>query len=108
MIASVRQLLPQKQSRFPLGALAVTRGVQYHVKAADVAKMVARHLEGDWGDVCDEDKSVNDQAVENGGGILSSYRDSQDRKVWIKTDGYYGPDHPSNDVVTTVLLPDEY
>jgi len=107
MIATVRQLV-RATGKLPLGILAVTQGVQHLVKAAEVAKMVERHIQGDWGEVSEDDKALNDLSVLEGGDVLSAYLDSGQRRVWVKTDGWYGPDKGTEYLVTTVLLPDEY
>jgi hypothetical protein len=65
----------------------------------DPSVLIARHAEGDWGDLCDSDKVVNEQAVESGDSILSAYV-VDGVKIYIVTEG--------NRSVTTVLLPEEY
>jgi hypothetical protein len=58
-----------------------------------------RHRSGDWGDVCDEDKKLNDEAVDGEGRILSAYT-VDGEKVWVITEW--------DRSVTTVLFPSEY
>lgn len=62
---------------------------------------VSRHARGDWGDVCDEDKRLNDRARKDASRLLSAYTlmDGTTR-VWIITE--------ADRSATTVLLPDEY
>ena len=62
--------------------------------------LLARHVSGDWGDLCADDKQANDDAIVSGDRILSAYILSTGVKVWIITE--------SNRQATTVLLPDEY
>lgn len=57
-----------------------------------------RHQSGDWGDLCPEDKALNDDAVRNGGRILSCY--DLNVRIWIINE--------YNRRQTTVLLPEEY
>ena len=59
-----------------------------------------KHVTGDWGTVCPEDKRANDQAVKNGSRILSSYVAPNGTKFWIITEA----DRSS----TCVLLPEDY
>ncbi|MBN8927619.1 MAG: hypothetical protein J0H19_13455, partial [Rhodospirillales bacterium] len=67
-----------------------------------------RHVSGDWGCVCDEDKALNDEAVELGNRILSAYpidpakpcEGFGDNCLWIITE--------RDRSVTTFLLPSEY
>ena len=73
--------------------------------AADIPQTVLlaalkRHLSGDWGDVSDGDKELNDEAVKDGDRILSAYHAPDRTKFWIITE--------SNRSMTTFLLPDEY
>ncbi|AWV20028.1 DNA modification methyltransferase-related protein (plasmid) [Roseomonas mucosa] len=48
---------------------------------------LARHAQGDWGCVCNEDREMNDEALELGNRILSAYPiDPRSRqKVGAKT-----------------------
>ena len=85
--------------KFKLGNIVQTMGASEILHPIRVAACISRHHSGDWGDVCDEDKQVNDFAVENGERILSSYEDNK-TKFWIITEG----DRSS----TCVLLPGEY
>lgn len=52
----------------------------------DIQSLLNRHLIGDWGDICDHDKAVNDEALHNGNGrLFSTYRTSF-KKIWILTE----------------------
>ena len=59
-----------------------------------------RHVAGDWGEVCAEDKQSNDHALVEGTRILSAYRAADGTKFWIITE--------ADRSVTTVLLPEDY
>ena len=67
-----------------------------------------RHLTGDWGCVCADDRAVNDDAVETGERILSAYpidpakpsKGFGDNTLWIITE--------RDRSVTTFLLPEHY
>lgn len=61
-----------------------------------------RHKNGDWGNLWDEDKALNDEALEDGNRIMSAYnrKDRPKDKIWIITE--------ADRSVTTVLFPDEY
>jgi hypothetical protein len=67
----------------------------------DGLALLGRHVSGDWGDLCDEDKERNDRGVTEGERIFSAYgpHDSEDR-LWIITE--------ANRSATTILRPDEY
>ncbi len=59
-----------------------------------------RHAGGDWGDVCPEDASANDEARDAGERIISAYNLRCGTRVWIITEA----DRSS----TCILLPEEY
>jgi hypothetical protein len=61
---------------------------------------LARHANGDWGEVDEHDREANEYAVENGLRVLSAYTLSSGEKIWIITEA----DRSS----TTILLPSEY
>ena len=61
---------------FETGAFYITAGVDTLVKdnRVELLQLLARHMNGDWGDVCEEDKQSNNQALIHGGRLLSSYK----------------------------------
>jgi len=64
-----------------------------------------QHLQGDWGEVCDEDKQLNDQALVDGSRLLSAYTTLRGVKLWIITEAV-GDD--GRRASTCCLLPSEY
>ena len=64
-----------------------------------------RHVSGDWGDLDDEDRQPNDQALIDGSRLLSAYRLADGTKIWLITEavGENGRRESS-----TFLLPSEY
>ena len=85
---------------FALGCTCITAGAQKVLSPADVAKALARHVEGDWGDVDDFDREENCRALMEGSRLLSAYPSSKGIRFWIITEW--------DRSVTTVLLPEEY
>lgn len=69
-----------------------------------VLKCLERHIYCDWGEVSPEDKKANDDALQNGGRILSSYT-VNGHKMWIITEAKNDSGFRES---TTVLLPEEY
>ena len=59
-----------------------------------------RHLSGDWGDLCEDDKALNDEAVRVGDERVLSAYEKDGEKIWIITE--------SDRSTTTILFPDEY
>ena len=45
-----------------------------------------KHLSGDWGEVDAEDQKANDQALLDGGRLLSSYRTLRGITIWVLTE----------------------
>lgn len=89
-------------ARFELGMVLATPGaIEAFEKAEDGAvAYLRRHLSGDWGDLDEHDKQMNEDAVRYGGRILSAYRIKDGTKIWIITE--------ADRSVTTILLPSEY
>jgi hypothetical protein len=87
---------------FSLGHLVATPAALAAIARSGESARVffGRHAAGDWGDVCEEDKKLNDQAVSAGERLLSSYRTTKGEKIWIISD--------ADRSATTLLLPDDY
>ena len=84
--------------RFPLGRTVATPGAI--ALGIDLATYMRRHHCGDWGDLCDGDKQANEDALIHGDRILSHYKLSGGKRIYIITEA----DRSS----TCVLLPEEY
>ena len=67
---------------------------------ANAAEYLSRHVSGDWGDLCREDRLENEHALKHGNRVLSSYTLTSGEKLWIITE--------ADRSVTTLLLPNEY
>jgi hypothetical protein len=63
-------------------------------------KLLARHANGDWGEVNEHDRQANDYASEHGLRVLSAYTLRTGQKIWIITE--------ADRSMTTILLPEEY
>lgn len=87
-------------TRLSTGQLFLTRGALNSLNYDDILSALARHADGDWGNVDPEDWKQNDWSATNGERILSSYSDRNKVKFWIITE--------RDRSVTTVLLPEEY
>lgn len=86
--------------KIELGQVLITPGAHDDLDLKDVDSSLVRHAGGDFGDVSEEDKELNETALETGDRILSSYRDRNGIKFWIITEW--------DRSATTILLPDEY
>ena len=95
------------ESKFNLGQVAATpRAIHALRQSGEMpAKFLNRHARGDWGDICDDDRKLNEEALLDGSRIMSVYSTSKSEKIWIITDA-------ANDAgrreVTTVLIPQDY
>ena len=91
-----KPLFPLGQIVSPPGAVeALTR------EGSDFLEFLKRHVAGDWGDLCNDDKRENELSVKEGFRILSAYRlPRTGAKLWIITE--------ADRSATTFLLPEEY
>jgi hypothetical protein len=87
------------QPKFPLGQVVITANAQRMIPPDDVHRALARHAQGDWGDLCEDDRQENELSLNEGYRLLSAYG-AGDRRFWIITE--------SDRSVTTVLLPNDY
>lgn len=76
-----------------------------HEAGQSALQLLARHVAGDWGDLDDEDKRLNDEALKDGSRLLSAYNLRTGVRVWVITDA---ADDSGNRAATTILLPEEY
>lgn len=60
-------------ARFPLGRVVITPAAAEWLPAEMIARALARHQAGDWGDVSAEVASENDEAIARGGLLISCY-----------------------------------
>jgi hypothetical protein len=81
-------MIAKTQPKFPFGQIVATPGaLEALQKAGQSAKeFLQRHARGDWGEVCEEDRQANDQALLDGSRLLSAYRTSLGAKLWIITE----------------------
>lgn len=90
--------------KFNPGQMVITAGINERMRdihfAAFVTKCLIRHLTGDWGDLCREDREANETGLKSGGRLLSAYVREDLEKIWIITEW--------DRSVTTVLFPEEY
>jgi hypothetical protein len=88
--------------RFSLGHVVATPGALSAFQKAEQlpAEFLDRHVNGDWGDVPEEDQHENEVAVEQGFRILSAYTTSAGDRIWVLTE--------ADRSATIILLPEEY
>ena len=86
--------------KFSCGEVIATRSVTEAVPPLVRIAALVRHLNGDWGDLSEADKAANNEALQNGGRLISAYHAPDGTKFWIITE--------ADRSFTTYLLPDEY
>ena len=91
-----------KQGLFSPGQTVITPGALDALAQAGQhpGDFLQRHLSGDWGELCEDDKAENQTALECDLRLLSSYRTSRGQRIWIITE--------ADRSATTILLPEEY
>ena len=91
-----------RTARFILGQVVATPGALEALEKTgqSATEFLNRHVAGDGGDLCDEDKQTNEDALQDDGRIFSAYHLNDGTKIWIITEA----DRSS----TCVLLPSEY
>jgi hypothetical protein len=86
---------------FKLGQTAATPGALGLAEDLGInfLGLLARHVTGDFGDLCEDDLRENRNAIENGFRVFSAY-EFAGGKFWVITE--------ADRSVTTILLPEEY
>lgn len=87
-------------AKFQLGTFVITARAKEAVPMEEWLVSLRRHASGDWGDLCPEDKAINERALLQGQRLLSVYKTKLGVRYYIITE--------ADRSVTTVLLPDDY
>lgn len=114
--AARRMTLMSNAPRFALGQIVATPSAIELLEQTGFSALalISRHVHGDWGDCCDEDKATNELSVQQHMRVMSVYRlvDAErllqtplDKRsslptVWIITE--------ADRSATTLLLPEDY
>jgi hypothetical protein len=106
-LANPMEASPGIRPKFSLGQVVATPAALEAISAAGQTPdfFVDRHIQGNWGEICGEDKLLNDLAVTSGDRILSAFRTLLNVRLWIITEA---ADDQGNRAATTILLPEEY
>lgn len=100
---------PMRAARFALGSLVATPGALRELQrlGIDPLSLIARHVSGDFGQIDEHDKHVNEEAIRYGYRVLSAYTLSNSQspnadciRIWCITE--------ADRSVTTVLRPEDY
>jgi hypothetical protein len=95
------------QPKFQLGQVVATPTALEALDASGQtpAFFLDRHVRGNWGELSEEDRRLNDAALLDGSRLLSAYRTLKGVRFWIITEA---ADDLGHRAITTLLLPDEY
>ncbi len=87
---------------FKLGKIVATVGADAAMQKHGIEpiSLLWRHVRGDWGEIAEADRGLNEAALEDGARILSVYKIAEDETIWIITEW--------DRSATTLLLPEEY
>lgn len=93
---------PAGRPLFPLGQVTATPSALEALGRAGVATdlLLARHVQGDWGDLDEHDWHMNDLALSAGERLLSAYSLPDATRLWIITE--------ADRLATILLLPNDY
>jgi hypothetical protein len=102
----LKKLREAHEPLFGLGMIYATPAAMLHLVqfVNPYGSLLVRHSHGDYGDLCADDRRLNDQAIINGGRILSAYT-VDGEKLYVITEA-------QNDdgirATTTILFASEY
>jgi hypothetical protein len=91
-------------ARFPTGTCHMTPGVDKAIGATAAQDCLLRHVQCDWGNVCDSDKRKNDASVRAGNGFIQSEYVVSGHRIWVVT----YTDAAERPRFTNVMLPTEW
>ncbi len=89
-----------ERPKLTFGHVVITPGAGETLSHDEIQSAIARHILGDWGEVCRKGWELNNKAVREGCKVLSRYQSGNGRTFWIITEW--------DRSVTTILLPLEY
>jgi hypothetical protein len=91
-----------KRPLFPLGHVCATPAAMDLMEQLSLSPLefIVRHVFGDWGQVCQDDREANQAALQNGTRLLSAYELPGGQRLWVLTE--------ADRSLTTLLLPSDY
>jgi hypothetical protein len=102
----VQRLREDGKPLFGLGSVYATPAVLDHLAKCGYLPnaLLGRHVHGDYGELGEEDRNANDQALIHGSRILSTYR-IEGEKIYVITEA---ADDEGVRCATTLLFASEY
>jgi len=96
-------MVAENKPLFQLGRVVATTDAIAALEKANESAMpfIQRHHHGDWGNLCDDDKKINNKGLKLGNRLLSTYTlEATGQEIWVITE--------ADRSVTTILLPENY
>ena len=87
-------------AKFRLGKIVSTPNALDRLTQEDILTGIQRHQAGDWGDVSEHNRTVNERALIEGKRLWSVYHAGNGVKFWLITE--------ADRSYTTVLVPEDY
>jgi hypothetical protein len=77
---------PRRRNLFKLGQVVATPGALEALQASqqNPKEFLDKHITGNWGDCCKDDKQANDVALKDESRIFSVYRTKRGVKLWAQ------------------------
>jgi hypothetical protein len=88
------------KAKFPLGRLVATPNALAQLSGGDIARALARHLSGDWGEIDQHDRKENDFSLIHELRLVSIYKSAAGVRFYVITE--------ADRSQTTILLPEDY
>lgn len=85
--------------KFDTGDIVITANANNVLNPQIINEALEQYLSGDWGDLCEEDALLNEEALIHGYRLMGVYKDGY-RTFWIITEW--------DRSYTTILLPEDY
>lgn len=95
------------KAKFHPGQIVATPGALEALQDAgqQPQDFLVMHLSGDWGELDQEDRQMNEVALIDGSRLLSAYTTRRGQKLWIITEA---ADDDGRRLCTTILRPEDY
>jgi len=90
------------ESKFNFGQVVATRTLAEYCEEKNYSMLpyLIRHGQCDWGDLHEDDKEANEEALKEGLRLLSAYKLPDGKKIWVITE--------ADRSATTLLFPEDY
>ena len=87
---------------FELGRISVTEGADHALRETGQSpeEFLRRHQSGDWGDISEETRLKNAEALEDGQRLESVYHTSGGEKILVVTE--------ADRALTSIMTPEEF